>query len=126
MAGCLGIGGISFRRCRQPTRSRRNRQVFQTFLRIFFFAFGISVTCFDQAQEHEHTELHHEFNILTDGIVLFEDYYWLIMQDAFESEEYKVALIFGDYDNLAACKEFAAVLELRNGNRRYSCKPAPR
>ena len=33
MAGCLGIGTVSFGRCPQPTTSRRNRQVFQTFQR---------------------------------------------------------------------------------------------
>jgi hypothetical protein len=32
MAGCLGIGTVSFGRCTQPTTSRRNRQVFQKFL----------------------------------------------------------------------------------------------
>ena len=33
MAGCLGIGAVSFGRCPQPTTSRRKRQVFQTFLK---------------------------------------------------------------------------------------------
>jgi hypothetical protein len=33
MAGCLGIGGVSFGRCPQPTTSRQKQQVFQTFLK---------------------------------------------------------------------------------------------
>jgi hypothetical protein len=31
MTGCLCIGAVSFSRCPQPTISRQNRQVFQTF-----------------------------------------------------------------------------------------------
>jgi hypothetical protein len=94
--------------------------------RTILFVLGISVTCFSQARAHEHTELHRELSILTDADVLFEDYFWLIMHGAFSGEEYKVALVFGDYDNLAACLDFAAALKQRNEGRRYSCKPAQR
>jgi len=33
MAGCFGIGGVSFSRCLQATTSRQKQRVFQTFLK---------------------------------------------------------------------------------------------
>lgn len=94
--------------------------------KIFLMVFAFSVGSSSLTYADGHTELHREFNILTDADILFENYYWLIMHGAFSREEYKVALIFGDYDNLAACLDFVAVLQRRNEGKRYSCKPAPR